>query len=469
MLVIEIIGGMRDELLLFCALCFLIGAIDDACIDAIWFVRCIFRKLRYYRQTPPLNVSGLPLASRPGRLAIFVATWKEAGVIGNMLSRCQLAWRGYENHCIYVGCYPNDLAGIAAIAAQEEQNPHVKMVILDHSGPTTKADCLNHLWRQMEADERADGFKYKAVILHDAEDHVHCDELRLYDLLIEKAAAVQLPVIPVHVPGSRWISGHYCDEFAEAHGKLLVVREAIGASVPLAGVGCAIDRHLLGKIALSSHLNPFDTDSLTEDYELGFKIAENGGRTMFARICDMNGDIIGTRACFPNTLNAATRQKSRWITGIALAGWDRIGWRGSIANQWMQLHDRRAVFSAFVLVIAYLCIILSGILALCELASVPYHQPISDGLWGTLLINSAFLYWRMTIRAAFVSANYGYKEAVFSVPRMFIANMIAIIAARRAVFAYLAHLFGQSLVWDKTEHRHFPAHYLPVSESIDER
>lgn len=48
---------------------------------------------------------------------------------------------------------------------------------------------------------------------------------------------VQLPVIPVRTNGSRWISGQYCYEFAEAHGKTMVVREAIGAALPIgAGV-----------------------------------------------------------------------------------------------------------------------------------------------------------------------------------------------------------------------------------------
>ena len=79
-------------------------------------------------------------------------------------------------------------------------------------------------------------------MLHDAEDVVHRFELRIFDGLIGRAAVIQLPVLPLPDPHSRWISGHYCDEFAEAHIKELVVREAIGAAIPLAGVGCAIER-----------------------------------------------------------------------------------------------------------------------------------------------------------------------------------------------------------------------------------
>ena len=89
----------------------------------------------------------------------------------------------------------------------------------------------------------------KAVVLHDAEDVVHPLELRIFDGLIDRAAVIQLPVLPLIDPASRWVSGHYCDEFAEAHIKELVVREAVGAAIPLAGVGCAIARGPLAKLA----------------------------------------------------------------------------------------------------------------------------------------------------------------------------------------------------------------------------
>jgi ribosome-binding factor A len=37
-----------------------------------------------------------------------------------------------------------------------------------------------------------------------------------------------------------------------------------------------------------------------------------------------------------------------------------------------------------------------------------------------------------------------------------ISNIVAIMAARRAVSAYLRHCFGAELKWDKTAHLHFP-------------
>ena len=94
-------------------------------------------------------------------------------------------------------------------------------------------------------------------MLHDAEDVVHPLELRIFDGLIDRAAVIQLPVLPLPDPHSRWISGHYCDEFAEAHIKELVVREAVGAAIPLAGVGCAIAREPLAQLAALQDGKPF--------------------------------------------------------------------------------------------------------------------------------------------------------------------------------------------------------------------
>lgn len=443
------------ELLLFAAFWFAIGAVEDLVIDTIWIVRRVYRRARHYRQRPPMRAHEIPAAEQPGLIVIFVPTWQEGAVIGQMLGHCDNAWRGGATaYRIYAGCYANDLDGAAVLAAYE---PLVRTVVVPHDGPTTKADCLNHLWLALNADELVAGEKAKAILLHDSEDLVHPDELHIVDRLIEQYAAIQFPVVPERVPGSRWISGHYCDEFAEAHGKTMVVREAIGAALPLAGVGCAIDRNLLGRVALENHNRPFDDGCLTEDYELGIRIGATGGRAILARVLDRDGTLVGTRAHFPATIQAAVRQKARWMTGIALAGWDRLGWQGGVAELWMRLHDRRAVLAAIVLFIAYICLILGGILMLAKTLGI-YRPQSWGGLLALLLqINLVFFGWRLLVRSAFVTSLYGWREGLLSIPRCIVANIIAIMAARKACFSYARHLSGHPLAWDKTEH-----HLIPV-------
>jgi bacteriophage N4 adsorption protein B len=447
----------REELLLFSGFFILLGGLDDLAIDAIWVGRSIWRRLTQYREVPPLRAEQLPPPLQSGLIAIFVPVWHEEAVIASMLVQCRKSWAGKGvDYRIYVGCYGNDPHSIKAVIGAAAGDPKIQIVLCDQFGPTTKADCLNRLWKALNADELAGGYKAKAVVLHDAEDAVHPLELRIFDYLVERAGAVQLPVIPVQVPGSAWISGHYCDEFAEAHGKTLVVREALGAAIPLAGVGCAIERNRLGRIAIARNGLPFDVNSLTEDYELGLTLGADGGKVIFARLLDSKGALVGTRACFPPDFEAATRQKARWMTGIALAGWDRLGWRGGIAETWMRLRDRKAVLAAIVLTAAYACIVLTVLLMGAELAGLFAAPPSAPWVKFVLLLTFAFLAWRLLVRAGLVWLMHGPRQAALSIPRSLIANIIAIIAARRACWAYIRHLFGQQLVWDKTTHVDFP-------------
>src|ERR1700741_4447608 len=223
-------GFVMHEAALFAAFGFLLLGSSDLAVDLIWIG---------LRLAPRAPLPALPVAASPGRLAVFVPAWDEAAVIGRMLAYAQAAF-GEADYLLYVGCYSNEPATIEAVRAAA--GPRVRLVIGPAPGPTSKADCLNRIWERMLEDEAAEGVRVKAVVLHDAEDVVHSAELPLFDALSERHDLVQLPFVPLVDPGSRFVSGHYLDEFTEAHGKELVVRAALGASLPSAGVGCAVSR-----------------------------------------------------------------------------------------------------------------------------------------------------------------------------------------------------------------------------------
>ena len=294
--------------------------------------------------------------------------------------------------------------------------------------------------------------RFKAVVLHDAEDVVHSDELRLFDALIERFDLVQLPVVPLIDEKSRWISGHYIDEFAEAHGKELIVREALGASLPSAGVGCAVSREALAALA-EAHGAPFDPDSLTEDYELGLRLKAMGRAAHFLRHSAGEGRLaVATREYFPGTLDAAVTQKARWMVGIALAGWDRLGWRGGLAERWMRLRDRLSLLAALVLFAGYLALLMWAAVALLGGPALPF-SPLFTLL---AILNSFLLLWRLAMRFGFVARLYGWREGLRALPRTVTGNIIAIMAARRALFRYLTMLRTGAAAWDKTAHA-FPS------------
>jgi len=437
------------ELAMFSAVGFLLFAINDLAVDLIYFGRRFWRSATVYRRYPRTFGQSLAKKAEEQRfLAIFVPAWDESAVIAAML-RSAVERLEYDNYRIFVGYYRNDPATKAAIASVGDM--HIEPVLVPADGPTTKADCLNHLYDALLAFELREDKPAVAVVLHDAEDVVHPLELTVFNSLIDRAALIQLPVQPLADPRSRWIAGHYCDEFAEAHAKELVVREAVGAAIPLAGVGCAIARNPLAKLAALNEGYPFAGTSMTEDYELGLRIGDLGLKSMFVRMPAMPGSrgVVASRGHFPSTFGEAVRQKARWLGGIALNGWDRLGWRGGIGERWMRLRDRRGPVAAFLLLSGYLAALLWTQLWLAEALGAPVQVGMDPGLSTLLWINLWLLLWRIAMRVLFTGSAYGWREGVRSVPRLVIGNFIAIAAAGRALGLYL----GRSPpAWDKTRH-----------------
>ena len=451
MIFAEILSRVAAELALFAGVGFLLFGINDLAVDLVYLTRSGWRSLAVYSRYPRAFASGLK-NDHESFIAMFVPAWDESSVIAAML-RATLQRLEYDNYRIFVGYYRNDPATQAAIASVKDVR--IEAVEVEADGPTTKADCLNHLYDALVAYESETGQSAEAVVLHDAEDLVHPLELSVFDRLIGRAAVIQLPVLPLADPHSRWVAGHYCDEFAEAHIKELVVREAVGAAIPLAGVGCAIERSALCELAALQDGQPFSGTSMTEDYEVGLRLGALGLKTMFVRLPAEPGErsVVATRGHFPATLGAAVRQKARWLGGIALAGWDRLGWSGGIGERWMRMRDRRGPLAALLLVAAYGAALLWSQLWLAEALGAPIQARMDPTLIALLTINAWLLAWRVLMRATFTASAYGFGEGLRSIPRMVVGNVIAMLAAGRAV---MLHLGGGAKKWDKTRHT-FPA------------
>jgi adsorption protein B len=452
------LAAVTREVLLFAAFGFLVGGIDDLLVDFLYIAGRLTGRGRR------LALDRLAPTDVPGRIAILVPAWDEVAVIGPMLDAA-LRSIEHDDYRIYVGTYPNDPATIGAVASVADRDPRVRLVIGPVAGPTTKGDNLNILWRALRADDAAAGLPTRAVVLHDAEDLIHPAELCVFDALLGGHAVVQLPVHPLIRREAHWISGTYADEFAEAHGKLLVVRAALGAGLPLAGVGCAIRRDALEALAERRGGAPFDPGSLVEDYETGLQLAQLGFTGCFARVAERpGGALVATRAYFPDDLDAAVRQKARWMTGIALAGWDRTGWGRPLAifDHWMRARDRRAPLAVLVLAAAYLALLLWGLSGVAHWAAGASMRPIDPVLARVLALNLGLLAWRLAWRVAFTTRSYGWREGVRSVPRLVVGNLVALLAVRRAAWRYWGMLRGSALVWDKTAHR-FPEPKVEVA------
>ena len=159
--------------------------------------------------------------------------------------------------------------------------------------------------------------------------------------------------------------------------------------------------------------------------------------------------MVASRGHFPATLGDAVRQKARWLGGIALTGWDRLGWSGGLGERWMRLRDRRGPLAALLLIAAYAAALLWSQLWIAEALGAPVQARMGPLLVTLLTINAWLLAWRVLMRAGFTASAYGIWQGLLSIPRLVVGNVIAILAALRALSL---HMGGGAKRWDKTRH-----------------
>ncbi|WP_426116387.1 glycosyl transferase family protein [Pseudomonas sp. DSP3-2-2] len=454
------------------AVLILISSLDDLFIDLWYWSRRLFRKFTVDRKYRPLTAQQL-LDRDEQPLAIMVPAWLEYDVIAPMIEN-MVSTLDYQNYVVFVGTYINDQRTIDEVERMRRRYKQLHRVEVPHAGPTCKADCLNWVIQAIFLHEETHGVTFAGVVLHDSEDVLHPLELRLFNYLLPRKDMIQLPVVSLERNWYEWVAGTYMDEFAEWHGKDLVVRESMTDTVPSAGVGTCFSHRALQVLAGETQNQPFNTDSLTEDYDVGARLAKVGMNAIFVRF-PVEFRVLRkswfrkpyestlkmplcVREFFPDTFRTAFRQKARWTLGIGLQGWEQMGWNGSLANRYLLFRDRKGVVTAFVSILAY--VILVQLVALIILRQsglwdVSFPTPFESNGWikYLLIANGLALGWRILHRCYFTTVLYGWQHGLLSIPRMVVGNFVNFMAASRAWRMFLVgKALNRKLVWDKTMH-----------------
>jgi bacteriophage N4 adsorption protein B len=435
-----------------------VSGVDDAFIDACYWLR------RLQRRKTVLRPGALAALSQNQQraFAIMVPAWKEHDVIAAMIENT-VQTLDYRAFGIFCGVYRNDPATAQQVDRMVARYPgQVIRVVVPHDGPTCKADCLNHIVRRVRDEERSSGARYAGMVLHDSEDVIHPRELQLFNALVPRADLIQLPVFSLDRTWRELTAGTYIDDFAECHGKDIAVRESLTGIVPGAGVATCYSRRALEALWRSSAGEPFNTASLTEDYELSFRLRRLGMSLTLAHVDSAavrargvrgrTASVIATHEYFPDKFKAAYRQRARWVIGIAFQGWQQLGWRGTAWERYFFFRDRKAMVMAPAGAAAYLLLLNFALIAalgadeLLSLLSLPVLQQL-------LAVNLAFMCNRALQRMYFVARYYGPMHGLLSLARMPVNNLINFFAVMRAWRLFAAHLVtGKKLAWDKTAH-----------------
>ncbi|VVM96376.1 cyclic di-3',5'-guanylate-activated glycosyltransferase NrfB [Pseudomonas fluorescens] len=470
-----VLFGLKYLAITLALLMFILG-LDDLFIDLVYWTRKLIRRWRIYEKFDRADEQRLyAIAEKP--LAIMVPAWNEVGVVGEM-ARLAASTIDYENYQIFVGTYPNDAETQADVDAVCLHYPNVHKVVCARPGPTSKADCLNNVIDAILRFENDAKIQFAGFILHDAEDVISPMELRLFNYLLPAKDLIQIPVYPYAPEWKGFTAGHYVDEFAENHGKDVIVREALTGQVPSAGVGTCFSRKAISALLEDGDGIAFDVQSLTEDYDIGFRLKQKGMKCIFARysvtdpklaleqpwVFGMDrafSQVICVREHFPRDLQYAIRQKSRWIVGIVFQGTKNLGWSRKGMLNYFLWRDRRGLIAYLLsFLVNILLVVMLALWLVTEFAPNAWRFPsiLSDStlLVGLLWLNGIMLLNRLFQRGWFVTRFYGLGEGLLSAPRMVWSNFVNFFANIRALRQVMEMGDSRRVAWDKTTHE-FPA------------
>jgi adsorption protein B len=266
---------------------------------------------------------------------------------------------------------------------------------------------------------------------------------------------VQIPVLALPTPLGEIAHGVYCDDFAEFQFKDTPAREMLGGFIPSNGVGTGFSRASLERLAETHSNRVFEPACLTEDYENGWRIHSLGLKQKFIPIHFRYGRPMATREYFPRNCAAAVRQRTRWITGIALQSWEFHSARETLRQLYWFWRDRKSLIGSLA---TPLMNILSIYGAVTWAWTRIFHSP-----WGLARELSPLLpvymagfclqVFHTLIRAGCSARVYGWQFACAVPLRAFAGNWINGFATSRAIWNYAdAKAHGRPLVWAKTEH-----------------
>jgi adsorption protein B len=115
--------------------------------------------------------------------------------------------------------------------------------------------------------------------------------------------------------------------------------------------------------------------------------------------------------------------------------------------------------TSLVLAAAYLLLVLELVLMIGRWAGYPAAPPLGPVVKAMMSVTVFGLVWRAVFRVGFTTAEYGISEGLRAFFRIPVANIIAIMAGRRALYAYIKGLFGEAVIWEKTTHSRHPAEF----------
>ena len=269
---------------------------------------------------PPAPDDDLPV------LSIIVALYREADIAARLVRRLARLDYPADRLDVLLAVEAEDHVTRDALA-KTALPPWMRVIVVPAGSVKTKPRALNH------ALDLARG---SIIGVYDAEDAPDPDQLRKVVARFRTAGpqvACLQGVLDYYNPRTNWLSRCFTVEYAGWFRLILPGVARLGLMVPLGGTTLFFRRDVL------ESLGGWDAHNVTEDADLGIRLARHGYRT------DLIATVTEEEAnCRPL---AWVKQRSRWIKGYMMTWavhmrrpvqlWRQIGTRAFLGFQVMFL------------------------------------------------------------------------------------------------------------------------------------
>ena len=372
-----------------------------------------------------------PLIARLPTVSMIVALYREADIAARLVAR--LGRLDYPKALLDVVLVveEGDLATRNALA--RANLPHWMRIVTAPEGRVkTKPRALNH------ALEFCRG---SIVGVYDAEDAPEPDQItRVVERFYRRGPAVAClqGCLDFYNPSTNWLSRCFTIEYASWFRVMLPGLQRLGVPLPLGGTTLFFRREAL------QALGGWDAWNVTEDADLGLRLARHGYRT----------EMIETTTYEEANCRAVpwVKQRSRWIKGYMMTYASHM--RDPV-TLWRQLGPRQ--FAGFQ--VLFLGSIVQTLMAPLTLSlwalALGWGHPV-DGLlpWGGVVAISVLfaLGEMLTIIIGVVGLRKsGHTLSRFWVPTLHLYNPLGALASYKALW----EMIHKPFYWDKTSHGHF--------------
>ena len=276
--------GVYAKYILFSSIMFI--CILITCFNFFGFF--VFQK--WQKDVPFLQDDELPTYS------VFLPLLREANMVPQLMRAMDRIDYPYDKiECIYIIEENDDDTRLAVEKIIDKAQKRSRILIVPDGTPCTKPRACNYALWNTQGD---------ICVIYDAEDIPDPLQLReaatRFSILDEDYACLQAP-LDIHCPSYSILSSHMAIEYLYLFNCTLPALSYFRLPIPLGGTSNHLRREVLHKIY------GWDSWNVTEDADLGIRLAANGYKTGMVKRKTIESATYG--------LQNFIRQRTRWQKG----------------------------------------------------------------------------------------------------------------------------------------------------------